>query len=93
MVHYVYSRWDGTQDVDLSSQELIDELSEQILEGGDLSSVLRRMMRHGADFERGRRMMGLEELRDRLRAARERNLEQYDLTSMFDDLAERLEDI
>ena len=93
MVHYVYSRWDGTQDVDLSSQELIDELSEQILEGGDLSSVLRRMMRHGADFEQGRRMMGLEELRDRLRAARERNLEQYDLTSMFDDLAKRLEDI
>ncbi|MCH8848981.1 MAG: VWA domain-containing protein, partial [Chloroflexi bacterium] len=93
MVHYLYSRWDGTQDVDVSSQELIDELSEQILEGGDLSSVLRRMMRHGADFERGRRMMGLEELRDRLRAARERNLERYDLTSMFDDLAERLEDI
>ncbi len=93
MVHYVYSRWDGTQNVDVSSQELIDELSEQILEGGDLSSVLRRMMRHGADFERGRRMMGLEELRDRLRAARERNLEQYDLTSMFDDLAKRLEDI
>ncbi|MCI0889088.1 MAG: VWA domain-containing protein, partial [Chloroflexi bacterium] len=93
MVHYLYSRWDGTQDVDVSSQELIDELSEQILEGGDLSSVLRRMMRHGADFERGRRMMGLEELRDRLRAARERNLERYDLTSMFDELAERLEDI
>ena len=93
MVHYVYSRWDGTQDVDLSSEQIIDELSEQILEGGDLSSVLRRMMRHGADLPQGRRMMGLEELRSRLRAARERNLEQYDLSSMFDDLAERLEDI
>ncbi len=93
MVRYIYSRWDGTQDIDLTSEELIDELSEQILEGGDLSSVLRRMMRHGADLPQGRRMMGLEELRNRLRSARERNLEQYNLTSMFDDLAERLEDI
>ena len=93
MVRYIYSRWDGTKDIDLTSEELIDELSEQILEGGDLSSVLRRMMRHGADLPQGRRMMGLEELRNRLRSARERNLEQYNLTSMFDDLAERLEDI
>ena len=93
MVRYIYSRWDGTQDVDVSSDELIDELSEQILEGGDLNSVLRRMMRHGADFSQGRRIAGLQELRDRLRAARERNLQRYDLTGMFDELAERLDKI
>lgn len=93
MAIYRYSRWDGSQDVALpTSDDLFDRLSEQILQGDDLRGALNRMMRHGMRGE-GQRGAGLQELLERLRDARQRNLDRYDLSSMFDDIQERLDAI
>ena len=68
MMLYRYSRWDGTQASEMPSvDELIEHVAEEILQGGDLQSVLRRMLRGGAELPQGRRMMGLQELLERLR--------------------------
>lgn len=93
MAIYRYSQWDGSQDVALpSADDLFDRLSEQILQGDDLRGALNRMMRHGMRGE-GQRGAGLQELLERLREARERNLDRYNLSSMFDGVQERLDEI
>ena len=50
------------------------------------------MMRYGMRGE-GQRGQGLQDLLERLRDARQRNLDRYDLSSMFDDIQERLDAI
>ena len=93
MAIYRYSRWDGSQEVPIpTTDDLFDRLSEQILQGDDLRGALNRMMRHGMRGE-GQRGAGLQDLLERLRDARQRNLDRYDLSSMFDDIQERLDGI
>ena len=90
---YRYSRWDGSQAVEIpTTDDLFDRLSEQILQGDDLRGALNRMMRYGMRGE-GQRGQGLQELLERLRDARQRNLDRYDLSSIFDDIQERLDAI
>ena len=43
-----YSRWDGSQAApDLGADELLDALTEDLLEDGDLDQALRRLMERG----------------------------------------------
>ena len=75
-----YRRWDGTQDLpDLTADEIVDALADDVLEHGDLGEALRRP--HGArrcaasDPSRGD-LRGLRDLLDRLRDRREELLRQ-----------------
>jgi uncharacterized protein with von Willebrand factor type A (vWA) domain len=93
-MRYRYSRWDGTQEIEgLLADDLMNEIAEEILGDGDLRSALRRMLERGAQFPSGRRMRGLRDLMERLRNRRNRNLERYDLGSIFDEIKERLDEI
>jgi uncharacterized protein with von Willebrand factor type A (vWA) domain len=92
MRSYRYSRWDGTQEIELfTPEDVMEQIADEMLDDGSLRSALRRMMQHGAQFSSGRRMMGLQELLDRLRDARTRNLDRYNLGSILDDITERLD--
>ena len=71
----------------------MEHIADDLLDDGSLRSALRRMLQHGADFSSGRRMMGLQELIDRLRQARAGNLDRYNLGSVLDDIVERLDRI
>ncbi len=91
---YRYSRWDGTQDVfDMDAEELMDRLSGDMLNHGDLWRALRDLMRRGAEDRQGERVPGLRDLLDRLRDRRSQRLQQYNMDSVVDDLRERLEEI
>ena len=91
---YRYSRWDGAQDVfDMDAEELMDRLSGEILNHGDLWKALRDLMRRGAQDRQGERVPGLRDLLDRLKDRRQQHLRQYDMDSVVDDLRERLEEI
>ncbi|MBM3945907.1 MAG: VWA domain-containing protein [SAR202 cluster bacterium] len=93
MVHR-YSRWDGTQHVDLiTSADAMERIADELLDDGDLRTALRRMLQRGFQTPDGRRMMGLQELLERLRAARSRNLQRYNLEPMLDDIKARLDGI
>ena len=93
MTTYRYSRWDGTQQVfDLDADDLIDSLSEDVLEHGDLERALRNMFQRGLDRE-GQRTEGLKDLLERLRKQRQQQLDSYNLDSLMDDLKERLRDV
>ncbi|MFN2590128.1 MAG: hypothetical protein ABR518_05110, partial [Actinomycetota bacterium] len=94
-MRFRYSRWDGTQDPlgpDVSTSDLLEELSGELLSGQDADQALSRLIRQGM---RGR-FTGLDALRARLRQARRRDQERLDLegplAEVRDNLGELVED-
>src|SRR5689334_23698939 len=71
----------------------MDFIAEHVLDEGDLRSALRRMIQRGAESPNGRRMEGLQDLLERLRQARQRHQQRYNLGSALGDIKERLENI
>ena len=66
-----YSRWDGTQEVgDLSGDDVLRRLMDDLLEHGDPDQALRRLMQRGYRDASGRDVAGLRELLDRVRQRR-----------------------
>ena len=91
---YRYSRWDGTQRIfDLDEDQLMEELSNELLAHRDLQRALRNLLQRGMENSRGERMEGLRDLMERLKGRRQQDLERYNLDSMFDDINERLQSI
>ncbi len=92
---YGYSRWDGTQRIEgLDADDILNALSDDYLEDGNLQQALRRLMQQGIRSEDGRRTMGLREMLQRMRNVREQQLNRYNMASgVMDDLREKLEEI
>lgn len=89
-----YSRWDGTQaGIDLDADSLLAELSDDVLYHGDLNAALRRLVREGFTGPDGRRLMGLQEMIERLRRRRREELERHDPDGALDDIHRRLDEI
>jgi uncharacterized protein with von Willebrand factor type A (vWA) domain len=89
-----YSRWDGSQQpFGLDADELMEALSEDLLDDGDLWKALRRMFRRGAENPQGDRMPGLQDLIEQLRRRRQEQLERYNMSSILEDIKQRLEQI
>ncbi|MGH2539122.1 MAG: vWA domain-containing protein [Actinomycetota bacterium] len=91
-MHFRYSRWDGTQDPfgpDVPAADVLEELADEILMGGNADHALQRLLRRGM---RGR-FSGLDALRRRLRQQREQEESLLDLTGPLDEIRERLEEI
>src|SRR4029077_2617676 len=84
-----YSRWDGTQKLDdLDAGDVLDALSDDLMNYGDLNAALQRLLRWGTP-----NMQGLEQLLKQLREARERELGRYNLDSTVDQLREQVQDV
>ncbi|HEV2127937.1 MAG TPA: VWA domain-containing protein [Thermomicrobiales bacterium] len=88
-----YSKWDGSEEMALDTDDLFDNISEDLLRDGDLDQALRRAFRWGMRGQDGSRQDGLRDLIDRLRQRRQDLLDRYDFDSVLGDLAERLQDI
>ena len=84
-----YSRWDGSQRMDdLDAGDLLDSLSDDLMNYGDLNAALQRLLRWGSP-----NMHGLEQLLKQLREARERELGRYNLDSTVDQLRQEVQEI
>src|SRR5947209_2170499 len=89
-----YSRWDGTQaGFELDAEDVLSEITDDLLYHGDLNAALRRMMQSGFRDQNGERLAGMRELMERLRRRRKDELEKYDLGGVYDDIAQRLRDV
>ena len=94
MIRYRYSAWDGSQDAfHPGPEDVLDNLADHLLQGGDLQKALRTLMQRGMMDRHGRVMPGLQDVLNRLRAMKEQQLRQYDPNSALDDLRRRLDDI
>ena len=86
----IYKRWDGTQRLDaLEADELLGAMSDELLSGGDLEDAMARLARFGLPG----RMEGMQDLLERLRAAKQKRAERHDLSGIFDELKEKLEEV
>src|SRR5947208_1224453 len=92
---YGYSRWDGTQNIEgLDADDILNALSDDYMEEGNLQQALKRLMQDGIRSEDGRKTMGLRELMERMRNMRNEQLNRYNMaTGVMDDLREKLEEI
>ena len=91
-----YRAWDGSQDVpDLTADEIMDALSDDVLEHGDLAEALRDLMERGMpSADTGTPdLRGLRDLLDRLRERRRELLREGDLTDPLADARARLDEI
>ena len=88
-----YSRWDGTQRIDLDADELLSSMADDLLYDGDPWRALRRMMQQGARMPEGQRMPGLKDLLERLKRQRQQRLDRYDLGSSFEDIKHKLDEV
>ncbi len=94
MTTYRYSRWDGSQDpFQFHEDDVMEQLSDQLLYHGDVASALRAMIQQGATRRDGQQLTGIQELRQRLRTLRQQTLDRYDLNSVADDIGQRLQEI
>jgi uncharacterized protein with von Willebrand factor type A (vWA) domain len=89
-----YSRWDGLQEpFGLDADELMEAMSDDLLDDGDLWRALQKMFRRGAENQDGDRMKGLRDLMDQLKQRRRENLDRHNMSSILDDIKERLENV
>ena len=85
-----YRRWDGTQRLDaLEAEELLNAMSDELLSGADLEEAMARLARWGIP----ERMEGLQDLLERLRAARQKRAERHGLSKIFDELKQKLDEV
>src|SRR5690348_692616 len=93
---YRYARWDGGQRLDVvSADDLLGELSDDILAESDLSSALARLLARGmrGDTAGEQRFAGLNDLMRRLAQARQELLDKYELGDVLGDVRQELDDI
>jgi uncharacterized protein with von Willebrand factor type A (vWA) domain len=89
-----YSRWDGTQKgFELDADDLLAELTDDLLYHGELDAALRRLLQDGVRDADGNRLAGLRELIERLRQRRKEELAKHDLGGVYDDIARALRDV
>jgi uncharacterized protein with von Willebrand factor type A (vWA) domain len=89
-----YSQWDGSQEpFGLDADELMEAMSDDLLDDGDLWRALQKMLQRGAENQDGQKMQGLRDLMEKLRNQRRENLDRYDMSSVLGDLKEKLENV
>src|ERR1700737_1444305 len=89
-----YSKWDGTQTgFELDAEDLLAELTDDLLYHGDLNAALRRLLQQGFRDRNDERVSGLRDLLEKLKRRRRDELERYDLGGVYEDIAERLRDV
>ena len=89
-----YSRWDGTQiGFELDADEIMSEITDDLLYHGDLNAALRRMLQSGFDTPDGEHLQGLREIMEKLRQQRREMLEQHDLGGVYDEIADELREV
>jgi uncharacterized protein with von Willebrand factor type A (vWA) domain len=91
-VHYDYSGWDGSQEFShLDPEDVLAALSDSLLETGDLSDALERLLRGGFETPDGERIDGLRELLEQTRRRRDELLSRGDPDGELARYRERLD--
>jgi uncharacterized protein with von Willebrand factor type A (vWA) domain len=95
MIHrYRYSEWDGSQEIPpLDPDDILAGLTDDLMNFGDLQHALRNLLQRGMRNPLGDRMQGLRDLLQQLRQRRRQMLDRYDLSSAFEDIKKRLDEI
>ncbi|MSP78237.1 MAG: VWA domain-containing protein [Dehalococcoidia bacterium] len=93
MRFYRYSRWDDSQEVfPVREEDLLEQVSEQIVTQGDVNAALRTITQRGVQGKHGQRLPGLQDLQQRIHLQRQELLERYNLGSILSGIKEQLDE-
>lgn len=91
---YRYSEWDGSQEIGpLDPDDLLASITDDLMNFGDLQHALRNLLQRGMRNPLGQRMQGLRDILQQLRQQRRLMLDRYNLSSVFEDIQKRLDEI
>jgi uncharacterized protein with von Willebrand factor type A (vWA) domain len=95
MMRYRYTMWDGSQApfMNPSPEDVLDGLTDHLLQGGDLNKALRMLMQRGMMNRQGQIMPGMQDILKRVRQTKEELLQQYNPDGILTDLQRQLDDI
>ncbi len=94
MMRYRYTMWDGSQNpFRPSPEDVLDGLTDHLLQEGDLNKALRHLMQRGMMNRQGQIMPGMQDILKQVRQAKEELLQQYNPDSVLSDLQRQLEEI
>ena len=94
MLRLRYSAWDGTQEpFDVDPDKVMDEISNDLMNENNIWRALQRLMQRGMTNPSGQRMDGFRDLLERLKRRRQETTDRYDLSSVLNDIKEKLQDI
>jgi uncharacterized protein with von Willebrand factor type A (vWA) domain len=88
-----FSAWDGSQALPLDPDQILEALADDLMEYGDLRWAMRNLMSRGMQMPQGGYMQGLRDMLKQLRDQKRQRLEQFDLSGIFDEFRERLDEI
>jgi len=88
-----FSKWDGSQQTPLDADDILGQIADDLMEYGDLRWAMRNMLSRGMQIPQGGTMQGLRDMLKKLREKKKRELERYDLGSIFEGFRERLDEI
>ncbi len=88
-----YSEWDGSQLESLKADDIINALSDDLMEFGDLQQAMRYLMQRGINSEDGSTIRGLRDLLKQLKNQRNQRLERFDMGSVLEDIKRQLDEI
>ncbi len=93
--NFKYSSWDNTQNNLIPDlDDLLDSLSDDLLQYGDVSRALRQLLQQGMNRPHGQQnMRGIYDMLQELRSKRHEMLAQNNLNSAYQDLKDRLDAI
>src|SRR5262245_44970134 len=94
VIRYRYSEWDGAQEIPpLDPDDVLNALTDDLMNFGDLQHALRNLLQRGMRNNMGDRTQGLRDMLQQLRQQRRQQLDRYNLSSAFEDIQKRLEQI
>jgi uncharacterized protein with von Willebrand factor type A (vWA) domain len=93
-LRYRYSEWDDTQEISgLNADEILDGLSDDLMNFGDLQHALRNMMQRGMQTPQEGQTQGLRDLLQQLRQQRRERLDRFDMGGVMEGLRRQLDEI
>ena len=88
-----YAQWDGSQQLPLDADAIMSELTEDLIEHGDLRWAMRNLLSRGMEIPQGGYLQGMRDMLKQLRDRKREQLERFDLSSIFDGFREKLDEI
>src|ERR1051325_5820296 len=94
VIRYRYTEWDGSQEIPpVDPDDILNALTDDLMNFGDLQHALRNLLQRGMRNPNGQRMQGLRDLLQQLRQQRRQQLDRFNLSSVFDDIKKKLDEI
>ena len=88
-----YGSWDGSQQAPLSADEVLGAIAEDLMEYGDLKWAMRNLLSRGMTMPDGGYIQGLRDMLKQLREQKRERLQQFDLSSVMQDIEQKLAEI